>query len=257
LVHDGPVASAVYSPDGRQLLTICGICAWVWNAKSGSPAALQLTHRFKVSCARFSPDSQWIVTAFSSTDLSECAAQVWNARTGEPAGHPMNHRDGVLDAIFSPDGRKVATASEDFTAMVWDAQTGEPLTASLRHKGQVKAVCFSQDGRLVATVCLDGTAHVWDAESGLPLTPPLVHLGSPDRVGFMPGSYDVMTSIGDRRNWLWALADDSHAAEDWRLFARLLAVTSLPGRRMSANETLGPSKLSGLGSKQNIRTIFA
>src|SRR5262249_59071084 len=42
--HDGPVNSAVFSPDGRFVLTVSGNTARVWNVATGQPTAPPLQH---------------------------------------------------------------------------------------------------------------------------------------------------------------------------------------------------------------------
>src|SRR5438067_9767454 len=76
LRHGGRVLTAVFSPNGRQILTASwGRAARVWNEMSGqlTPAA------------------------------EEGFAQLWDAATGRTVGQPMKHRNMVTQAAFSPD----------------------------------------------------------------------------------------------------------------------------------------------------------
>ncbi|HEX7836443.1 MAG TPA: hypothetical protein VF469_03220, partial [Kofleriaceae bacterium] len=89
--------------------------ARVWDAATGKPLGVPLTHQGSVRSAAFSPDGTRVVTA--SLDKT---ARVWDAATGRPLGVPLTHQDAVVSAAFSPDGTRVVTASDDQTARVWE-----------------------------------------------------------------------------------------------------------------------------------------
>jgi WD40 repeat protein len=187
----GDVHSAAFSPDGRQVVTVSGNEARVWDAATGQPLTPSLTHEGAVRSAAFSPDGRRVVTA--SVDGT---ARVWDTATGQPLTLSLKHRGNVQSAVFSPDGRRVVTASGDLQARVgearvWDAATGQPLTPPLTHGGAV--VAFSPDGHRVVTASRDQTARVWDAATGQPLTPPLAHGGRMVSAAFSPGGRRVVT----------------------------------------------------------------
>lgn len=159
------ILKAVFSPDGRRLLTDSrDRTAGLWDIESGALLRL-FTHKHWVMHAEFSPDGGRIVTA--SVDR---IAQVWDAETGEAVGAPMVHESDALCAHFSPDGRRIATGSLDWTARIWDAEDGSPLSEVMRHQGPVWLVCFSPDGTQVATGGVDGMVRRWDGSTGQPLS---------------------------------------------------------------------------------------
>jgi WD40 repeat protein len=113
--HEGPVRTAVFSPDGRRILT----ASWdgtarLWDAETGAPGPVLRGHEDPVESAVFSPDGRRIVTA--SPDRT---ARLWDAETGAPGPVLRGHEDPVESAVFSPDGRRIVTASEDHTARLW------------------------------------------------------------------------------------------------------------------------------------------
>ncbi len=116
--HEAPIFSGVFSPDGKQMLTISlGTSdAQVWDATSGKPLGEPIKQGGNILDGVFSPEGRRVLTA--SLDGT---AQVWDAVTGKPLGPPMKHADRVNSAIFSPDGQHVLTASDDGAVRIWDS----------------------------------------------------------------------------------------------------------------------------------------
>ena len=173
LEHPAEVTSAVFSPDGRRLLTACGQAvsgrgeARVWDVKTGDLIGRPMEHALQVIEAAFSPDGRFVVTA-----SNDATARVWDADTGEPRTMPLRHGDRLTAAAFSPDGRRVLTASRDGTARIWDAESGDLAGPTLHHGEPVTTAAFAPDGRRVATATLGGVVRVWD----LAVTLPRLHL---------------------------------------------------------------------------------
>ena len=195
-------SSAGMSPDGKRVITVFRVTAWLWDAESGKPLAVPLAgHRGLVSSAGFSPDGKRVVTA--SWDNT---ARLWDAETGKPIGVPMTgHTGSVFSARFSPDGKRVVTASADKTARFWDAETGNPIGEPLTgHTDSVDSARFSPDGKRVVTASRDNTARLWDAETGKPIGAPLTgHTGSVFAAGFSPDGERVVTASRDKTARLW------------------------------------------------------
>src|SRR5207249_1825675 len=64
LKHGGDVSSAVFSPDGKRVVTASeDQTARVWDAATGKAISPPLKHDDKVRHASFSPDGQRVVTA--------------------------------------------------------------------------------------------------------------------------------------------------------------------------------------------------
>jgi WD40 repeat protein len=154
----GTHSVAVFSADGKRIVTGEGSDAQVWDAITGAPIGRAWESNSSVTGSALSPDGLRVATALASG-----TAQIWDTATGVLICKPLRHEGVVRSATFSPDGGRVVTASDDKTAQVWDAATGEAIGQPLQHAGSVNGAWFSPDGERVATASSDGTARVWIA----------------------------------------------------------------------------------------------
>ena len=148
--------SAVFSPDGRILLTT-GKEARVWNAVTGQEV-LQLTgHKQTASNAIFSPDGTVILT----TDVD--TARVWDAETGNMRCQLEGSVYWADIVTFSSDGRIILTKSGGQRVMwLWDAETCKELGFLVGHTDSITSASFSPDGQTILTTSADQTARIWD-----------------------------------------------------------------------------------------------
>jgi WD40 repeat protein len=202
LLHDGPVSSADFSPDGRRMVTASyDHTARLWDAATGRLLATLRGHEDVVRWVKFSPDGSRVVTAGM-----DHTARVWNVETGQALLPPLRHENLVWKAVFSPDGRYVATASSDKTGRVWDAQTGRPVLPALKHDGVVFHIAFSPDGSLLATAGSDDTVRVWRSDTGAPVGAPLVHSDWAFCCSFSADGRRLATVSRDKQAHLWDVA---------------------------------------------------
>ena len=162
------VAEALFSPDGRSLLTSStgspgeSPQSRVWDLRTMRPATPQLTG----GSARWEPDSQAVITTTTSGE-----AQIWDA-AGEHLT-TLHGGDSVAGpAQLSADGRYALTGSPDGTADVWDAVTGALLESLVGTHGGVTAAGFSADASRGLTFGADGSARIWSTAPGLPQPAP-------------------------------------------------------------------------------------
>src|SRR5437763_2994271 len=89
--HGTYVQSAVFSPDGRMVVTATS------------------------SQVLFPPEGE---------------ARVWDAQTGQPISPPMGQEYYPLCAAFSPDGRRVFTPGWNGSVGVWDISPSESYSSA-------------------------------------------------------------------------------------------------------------------------------
>src|SRR5262249_42162649 len=140
----GPVARAVFSPDGRRALTSSDDnSVRLWDAETGRQ--IPTFTGAGLGAAAFSPDGRLVAVP----DRKTVVIRDTNTREGRVL---QGHSDAVRSAAFSPDGRRIVTASDDRTARVWDVQTGEQTAALREQTAPVQSAVFSPDGlRVVST----------------------------------------------------------------------------------------------------------
>lgn len=199
-----PVRGAVFSPDGRYVLTFSEKSASLWEAKTpgnwkelsdNSPTRLN-GHTANLNNAVFSPDGKRVVTI--SDDRT---ARVWETKLA-----PVNvsvtslatlagHIKPVVSVAFSPDSKSVVTGSEDKTARVWDLSSIGQFTVA---KSTLRAEPAEYTGKCPITVKFTGTVaaeggsgaikydFVWSDGIARSLPQELIFDG--------PGSRDVSTT---------------------------------------------------------------
>ena len=202
--HSNLVIQAVFSPDGRKILTASyDNTARVWDASTHRCLLTLSGHLAPVRSAEFSPDGKKIATA--SWDST---ARIWDAQTGRSLRvidtRPkavLNNQFPLSDVHFSPDGKRILTCSNLPTAFVWDVETGDKIS-SLRiskpgQSGAIGDARFSPDGQRIVAVSYLGLGRIWDAKTGQTLA----DLKDPSGRAMM--GMDI-TAKGDRLvTWGW------------------------------------------------------
>ena len=154
----GPVVGAVYSPDGKRILSWS--YDWtlrLWDAPTGAAIGAPLRHEFWVWGAVYSPDGKRILSWSYDWTL-----RLWDAATGAAIGEPLRHEDRVGGAAYSPDGKRILSWSDDKTLKLWDAATGAAIGEPLRHEHWVRGAVYSPDGQRILSWSEDKTLRLWD-----------------------------------------------------------------------------------------------
>ncbi len=205
LAHDGTVWSAIFSPNGTQVVTASlDKTARLWDAATGKELA-RFAHDGKVLSAAFSPDGTRVATV--SEDRT---ARLWDVKTGKELVR-FHHDNTVWRAVFSPEGTRVATVSDDKTARLWDVKTGKEL-ARLQHDGPVWNTAFSPDGTRIATASYDMTARIWDTATGKELIKPLRHDDRVLSAAFSADGTRIVTASSDKTARIWDAATGAQLA---------------------------------------------
>ncbi|MBD1828107.1 CHAT domain-containing protein [Microcoleus vaginatus GB1-A2] len=177
------VKRAVFSPDGRQILTTTGTTVRLWHTKGNLLAELPGDEN-AVESAEFSPDGRQILTATDET------VRLWDNK-GNLLTEFQGREHRIDSAVFSPDGRQILTASIDKTARLWDTK-GNLLAIFQGHERKVNSAVFSPDGRQILTASLDKTARLWDTKGNL-LAVFRGHEGFIESAKFSPNGRQILT----------------------------------------------------------------
>jgi dipeptidyl aminopeptidase/acylaminoacyl peptidase len=206
--HTGSVLSAVFSPNGRRVLTGSDDkSAKLWAAENGKLLTTFQGHTDGVESAVFSPDGHSVLTA--SKDKT---ARLWEAESGRSLATFQGHGDSVTSALFSPNGHRVLTASAG-TARLWETESGRLLATFQDGGGSVTSAVFSPDGRRVLTSRWDSSffplsedsARLWEAESGELLATFQGHTDGVESAVFSPDGHSVLTASKDKTARLWPI----------------------------------------------------
>ena len=198
LAHDGPVSFAAFSPDGGRIVTASADNSARLWHADGRHIA-DLSHDALVLHAAFSAEGDKVVTSGAGG-----TAAVWDAYSGDPLAALVGHTEPVLRAEFSLDGARIVTASPDDTAIVWTAD-GSVHRVLEGHTNAVVSAAFSADlpGSRVVTASLDGTARIWDAESGRQSAVLQGHAAEVFSAVFRKDDAYVVTASADRTARVW------------------------------------------------------
>jgi WD40 repeat protein len=218
MVHTSDVWSAVFSPDGRKLLTRSNgpggggyEQAQAWDAQTANPIPPPLQHTGWLKYAIFSPDSAQIALWVGQLDRRSNYVRLWNLATGQPVWAPEYiegdpWQSGNLHPLhpplgFSPDGNNLLIRwRAPNTAMsqlkVLDTRTGSQVEPRWNVGTPALGAVFSGDGQLVAMLSSNGVAQVSKTTNGEPVTSPLKHaLSFLDDAAFSPDSR-LLATIG-------------------------------------------------------------
>ena len=197
--------SAVFSSDGKKIVTGGHGIIIIWDAESGR----ELLEMADVDGARgwawtaeFSPNGEKVVTTGHGS--RDTAARIWDAVLGKEERRLIGHTKEVQSATFSRDGKKIVTASDDQTARIWDTESGKELL-KLEHTRHVISATFSPDGKRIVTT--GGNICIFDVESGKELQSMEGHTNSIRAAAFSPDGKRLVTGgFPDGTVRIWILA---------------------------------------------------
>jgi WD40 repeat protein len=151
-VHDGPIQSIDFSPDGKTLALATEdgwgglkMSASAWSDIVAALATRGRSSGFQIKCRG--------------------ALKVVDLGVGRVVKSMPAHEDSTDVVKFSPDGRTLATGGGDGMVKLWDTATWKPRYQLKGHQGTITSLAFSPDGKLLASAD-DTSVGLWDVASG-------------------------------------------------------------------------------------------
>jgi WD40 repeat protein len=191
----GPVTSAAYSPDSRQVLTASADGkARLYDARSGA-LLRTLDGGAPLAGAVFDRTGRLVATAGK-----DGAARVLATASGRRVA-TLRHHGAVLSVAFSPGGGLLVTTGADGTARIWRVATWK-LLAVLPHPGRVYSAVFNPDGSLIVTRSTDRYARVFETRGGR-LVRKLDQGGIVEVATFSPNGHFVVTGGANQTARIW------------------------------------------------------
>jgi WD40 repeat protein/tRNA A-37 threonylcarbamoyl transferase component Bud32 len=159
--HVGDVYCAVFSPNGRLLVTGGQDgTARVWDRVSGQLLATLPCHTSDVNCVAFSPDGRTLATASDDGTI-----KLWDIATGQEHRHVAKFPYEVNEVAFSPDGKTLAAGLSTGDVVRWDFPSGkEQPVLKAESRARIESLAFAPDGKNLAVA--GGRSPVWDLATG-------------------------------------------------------------------------------------------
>lgn len=162
--HLGQVRSAVYSKDGKKVLSTGDNTIKEWDVMSGQCIMTFYGHENLVNSAVYSCSGDKILSASNDNTVRE-----WNVETGQCVNVLTGHIGYVTKAVYSPSNTSIFSSSWDGKVLQYicqeDGKWSEARVVA-SHEKNVKSIAISNDERFCLTASGDNTAKEWCIETG-------------------------------------------------------------------------------------------
>jgi WD40 repeat protein len=192
--HTATVRRAVFSPDGRHVLST----GWdrsirLWDLATRKEVRRFVGHTTNAHAVSFAPDGR---TALTCGD--DRSVRLWDVATGRELRVFLGHTQAVWYVAFTRDGKRALSCGIDRTIRMWDVATAKELKVFEGHAGAVECADLSPDGRRLVSSAQDGTVRLWDVETAREEQKLLERIGNVFTVAFSKDGGHVLTSGSDR-----------------------------------------------------------
>jgi WD40 repeat protein len=237
LGHSGGISSAVYSPDGKYIVSggIDDKVAILWEASTGREIRRFIGHTNQINSVAFSPDGKFVLTGSGNDYLEEkderdFSVRLWDIFNGKEVKRFEGHTDKVNSVVFSPDGKLILTGSKDKTARLWNLENRKEIQKIGETKTPVYAVSYSRDGSniLIGTgelnniglnptnECVECSAKLLDTKTGKIIRTFTKHTQPVGSLAFSPNGQSIITASATP-DWDLELRDNEGKIFQWEI----------------------------------------
>ena len=221
LRHIGPVLTAAFSVDGRQIVTGGGDgAARLWDAETTEEYETAFRHDESVWRVRIDSSGRWLQASVGGMPI-EVVPKLWDIDTGRAANLPPGL---VLKLGFDPRETRIFAGFAEGKTLLVNANSGRIAGLPLVHQGALSSVSFSPEGTHILTTSWDATGRLWNAADGLPLTDPIAHEQPVTDGTLSADGQRIVTIESERDVRVWELGPVNEEVPEW--FPRLVEALS-------------------------------
>ncbi|AEV98180.1 hypothetical protein A4D02_33860 [Niastella koreensis] len=159
------VLRGLFSPTGKQVLTISSDTARIWETQTGKAISRHPGTALCLNGGIFSRNGRLIATRNEQGNID-----IWEAETGRTVSEiKKDFFERLTYAVFSPDGSLVATGGKE--TKLWNPLTGKKVLTLQTPNGNTSYLCFSPDNKyLFASYEFIDDGCIWEIASGKVIT---------------------------------------------------------------------------------------
>jgi WD40 repeat protein/serine/threonine protein kinase len=259
--HHDSVIRAAFSPDCRQLTSVC-MDGTLEIRDSQTGRVLHTLQRQAPTLGggniargmAYSPDSRYLALA-----RHDGIIRIWDATSGQLLPPLLGHKGTAWHVAFSPDSRTLASGGSDRSVRLWDVASGKSLRVFSAHPAPVKGVAFRPDDQSVLAACEDGTVKGWDPKTGRQTSSFRGELlTGPDMAFFSPDARRLAWAWMDGLIKIWDTTTGRLEIDQQSDNYRCRAVSFSPdGKRIALAGMDGTVRLLDAVTGREMLTIFA
>jgi WD40 repeat protein len=207
-----PISAAIFSPDGKQIITSGYHELVVWNVEDA-----QMVRRIKnvgqrVFALAFSPDGMQLAVGCGEPGKSG-EVRLLDFASGEVKGVIARSQDVVLDLAYRPGAKELAIASADSSIRIINLETMQVVRTIASHADWVTAIAWSDDGSRLASASRDKSSKVYDGSTGELIASYLGHGSAVRGVSVLADNLQVVSVGADNMLHRWNVDGAAKIAE--------------------------------------------
>ena len=163
--HTSEVSMAVYSPDGKTIVSGSYDCTIrLWDASTGKSLGAPIFGTSWINSVKISPDGTKIIASLLVRFIS-----IWDFKSRIQL-HLLSTNQGETVFACSPDSKTIASSFNSNDIMLWDVESGAQLVSPmLGHTARITAIAYSSDGKTCVSASEDMSLKLWNTLTGTTL----------------------------------------------------------------------------------------